>query len=90
MKNLIIEKEYAKIHELDKVCNHNPDVAESNDNCFRLFRVLPGAIHFQIRSFSRLNQWGKGKPRKMIATVGLYREEIDQVITALQAELDNL
>ena len=87
MEQLFLQNEYANCHEI----RPKDDVSRGeNDNCLRVFRTSPERIDMQVRAVSALSPWGRGKERRFYSTISLNKQQIEQLIASLKAELPNL
>lgn len=66
------------------------DINDEHNHGVRIYRSSPGSITLQLRSYGSVAWPNKGKPKRMITTVRLLKEDVETVIAALQIELADL
>jgi hypothetical protein len=77
--NLFLEKKFAEISEIK-------DVEKNNENVLRVYRSHAGQTRdkdrftFQIRTYKGIGNYGKGKPRNMMANIELTIPEMEAIL----------
>ncbi len=77
---ILTDKPYATIYEIK-----DKDIDQINQ--LRVYRSSPDGFTFQIRTHKGIGEYGKGKPRKMIANVDLTIEEIENILKYMKSEI---
>lgn len=83
MKEIIIQKPYSTIQEVDS--NIHPQF----NNVLRVWKSSREEYSLQIRAITRLGKYGRGKKRKMIATLNLSLGELKSIIKELEEYEDS-
>ena len=79
-KELFIKDKFAEIIQINK---------EEQDNCIRVYcSTYPNTFDFQIRTFKPINEFGRGKPRAMIARVSLDIKQMEKILRFMKNEVN--
>ena len=70
---LFFDKQYATIHEVK-------DDLIDQKNELRVYNDMGESVHIQIRTHKPADEWQKGKPRKMIATLSVSIPELESIL----------
>ena len=58
-----------------------------NDNVLRIWcSQYPDTFKFQIRTYKSICDFGRGKPRNMIATISLSIKEVEKILKYMKKE----